>query len=60
MILRRNHKSSYSVINSDVIDKSISKEIDNVWALNLTIESLQSIKNKGVVPQGVVEQFSIK
>ena len=53
MILRGNHKSSHSVLNSADIDKAISKEIDHGWALPLTIESLQNTKNAGVVPLGV-------
>ena len=59
MILRGNHKSSQSILNSSAIDKAISKEIDHGWALHLTIESLQSIKNAGVVTLGVAEKFSI-
>ena len=59
MILRGNHKSSHSVINLAALYKSISKEIDHEWALPLTIESLQNIKNSVVVPLGVSEQFSI-
>ena len=53
MILRVNHKSSYAVLNSPALNKAISKEIDHGWELPLTIESLQSIKNAGVVPLGV-------
>ena len=37
MILRGNHKSSHSVLNSATLDKSISKDIDYVWSLPLTI-----------------------
>ena len=59
MILRGNHESSQSVLNAAVLNKAISKEIDYVWALTLTIESLQSIKKSGVVPLGVAEQLSI-
>ena len=59
MILKGNHKSSHSVLNSSELDKSISKEIHHGWSLTLTIESLQSIKNTGVVPLWVAEQFSI-
>ena len=59
MILRVNHKSSQSVLNAAALNKAISKEIDHGWALPLTTESLQSIKNAGVVPLGVAEQFSI-
>ena len=44
--------TSHSVLNSSALDKSISKEIDYGWALPLTIESLQSIKNAGVVRLG--------
>ena len=59
MILRGNNKSSHSVLNSSALEKAISKEIDHRWALYLTIESLQSIKNEGVAPLGVEVQFSI-
>ena len=59
MILRGNHKSSQSVLNVAVLNKTISKEIDHGWALPLTIESLQRIKNAGFVPLGLAEQFSI-
>ena len=59
MILRGNHKSSQSVLNAAALNKAISKEIDHGWALPLTIKSLQSIKNAGVVPLGVEEKFSI-
>ena len=59
MILRGNHKSSQSLLNAAALNKAISKEIDHVWALPLTIKYLQSIKNAGVVPLVVAEQFSI-
>ena len=59
MILRRNHKSSQSLLNAAALKKSISKEIDHGWELLLIIESIQSIKNAGVVPLGVAEIFSI-
>ena len=59
MILRGNHKSSQSVLNAAALNKAMSKEIDHGWALPLTIESLQDVKNAGVVPLGVSEQFSI-
>ena len=59
MILRGNHKSSLSELNSSALDKSINKEIDHIWSLPITIESLQNISNAGVVPLGVAEQFSI-
>ena len=59
MIIRGNHKSSHSEMNSYALDKAISKYIDHRWALPLTIESLQNIKNTGVVPLGVAEQLSI-
>ena len=59
MILRRNYKSSHSVLNSAALDKAVVKEIGRGWALTLTIESLQNIKNEGVVPLEVAEQFSI-
>ena len=50
MIIGGNHKSSHSVLNSDALEKAISKEIYHGWALPLTIESLQNIKNAVVVP----------
>ena len=53
MIIRGNHKSSHSVLNPLVLEKSIIKEIDHLWALLLRIEYLQNIKNAGVVPLGV-------
>ena len=59
MILRVNHKSSHSVLNSATLDKAISKDIDRGWALPLTIEYLKNIKNAGVVPLGVAEELSI-
>ena len=59
MILSGNHKSYQSVINAAALKKSISKDIDHGSALHITIESLQSIKNAGVVPLGVAEQLSI-
>ena len=59
MILRRNHKSSQSLLNAAALDKAISKEIDHGWALYLKIGSLQSKKNAGVVPLGLAEKFSI-
>ena len=59
IILRGNHKSYQSVINAAALNKDISKEIDHGWAFPLTTESLQSIKNEGVVLLGVAEQFSI-
>ena len=57
MILRVNHKSSQSVLNTAALNKAISKDIDHGWALLLTIESIQSIKNTGVVPLGVAEKL---
>ena len=55
MIFRGNHKSYHSILNSAALEKPISKEIDQGWALPPTIESLQSIKNAGVVLLGVAE-----
>ena len=57
MVLRGNHTSSQSVLNAAALNKAIIKEIDHGWELPLTIEYLQSIKNAGVVPLGVAEQF---
>ena len=59
MIIRGNHKSSHSVLNSAALDKAISKDIDHGWEFPLKIESLQSIKNAGVLSIGVAEKFSI-
>ena len=53
MILRVKHKPSQSVLNAAALNKAISKEIDHGWELPLTIESIQIIKNAGVVPLGV-------
>ena len=59
IIIRGNNKSLQSDLNSAALDKYISKEIDYGWALPLTIDSLQNIKNVGVVPLGVAEQLSL-
>ena len=59
MILRGKQKYYQSVINEAALKNTISKETDHGWVLPLTIKSLQSIKNAGVVPLGVAEQFSI-
>ena len=59
MIVRGNHKLSHSLLNADALDKAISKNIYQICALPLTIETLQKIKNAGVVPLEVAEQFSI-
>ena len=60
MIIGGNHKLPHSELNSDALYKVIIKDIDHVLALTLTIESLQNIRNAGVVRLGVAEQFSIK
>ena len=52
MIIKGNHKSCHSVLKSSALEKAIIKEIDHGWELPLTIESLQNIKNTGVVPLG--------
>ena len=59
MILRGNHKSSHPEMNSSALVKSISKDIDHGWELPLTIKYLPNIKNAGVLPLGVEEQFPI-
>ena len=59
IILRGNHKSSHSEINSAALYKAISKLIDHGWTLLPTIKYLQNIKNAGIVPLGVAEKFSI-
>ena len=59
MVFRRNHKLSLSEIKSAALEKATSKEIYHRWKLPLTIESLQNIKNAGVLPLRVAEQFSI-
>ena len=38
MILRGNHKSPHSKMNSDALDKSIRKDIDHGWALPFTVK----------------------
>ena len=59
MILRENHKSYQSVLNAAALNKYMSNGIDHGWELPHRIESLQSIKNEGVVHLRVAEQFSI-
>ena len=58
MILRGNHKSSHSELKRSALDKDIIKDIDHIWSLTSTIESLQNVKNAGVVTLGVEEQLS--
>ena len=55
MILRGYHESSYSEMKSDALEKAISKYIDEVWALTLTIKSIQNIKNAWAVSLEVAE-----
>ena len=50
MILRGNHRSLQSVLNTAALNKSISKDIEHGWALSLTIESLKSIKMQDSCP----------
>ena len=52
MILRGNHKPFHSEMKSYAMEKSIRKEIDHVWALLLTIESLHNIKTQGPNEKG--------
>ena len=59
MLIRGNHKSARSALNTADMEKSIDKEVEQGWALPLTIYSIRYIKNKGVVPLGVAEQLSI-
>ena len=59
MLLRVNHKLARSALNAEALGESIDKEVERGWALPLTIDSLPRIKNAGVVPLGVAEQFSI-
>ena len=58
-LLRGGHKSSRSSLNAAALEKAIYKEVEHIWALPLTIESIRRIKNAGVVPLGVSEQLSI-
>ena len=60
IILRGNHKSAKSVLNSEALEKAIDKEVEHGWAFPLTIDSIGNIKNAGVVLLGVAGQFSIK
>ena len=46
-------------MKSEVLEKSIIKEVDHRWILPLTIGSIQNIKNSGIVPLVVAEQLSI-
>ena len=57
MILRGNHKSSHSEMNSAALNKSISKDIGHGLALPLTIEYLKNIKNTRIVPLRVSEKI---
>ena len=60
IILRGNHKSSHSEINSAALEKSISKEIYHRWVLPLTIKYLQNIKKRrGHAPGGCRTIFNI-
>ena len=59
MLLGGNHESEKSVLNAEVLEKAMYKEVEHIWALPLTIESIYLIKNSGVVLLGVSEQFSI-
>ena len=59
MILRGNHKSFNSELNSSAIYKYKSEDIDHGWSLLLIIEYLQNIKNTEVMPLGDAEQLSI-
>ena len=58
MLLRVNHKSERSSLNATALEKVINKEVEHVWALPLTIDSLRHIQNGGVVLLGVAEKFS--
>ena len=59
MLLGGNHESEKSVLNAEVLKKAMYKEVEHIWALPLTIESIYHIKNSGVVLLGVSEQLSI-
>ena len=41
MLVRGNHKSPHSELNSSALDKAIIKDMDHRWAWTLTIEYLQ-------------------
>ena len=59
MIKRGNHKYSDSEMNSSALDKAISKEVNHIWSLPLTILSLKDINNARVFPMGGVGKLSI-
>ena len=59
MLLRGNHKSENSTLNAAALEKSIDKEVEHVWVLPLTMESICHIKNMHVVLLRVTEQLSI-
>ena len=59
MLLRGNHKLERSELNTAALEKEIDKEVEQRWALLLTVESTHCIKNEGVVPLGVSEKLSI-
>ena len=59
MLLRRNHKSVKSGLNAEVLEKEIDKDVEHVWELTLTIDSIRHIKNMGIILLEVAEQLSI-
>ena len=59
MILRGNHKSAKETLNSEYLEKAMGKEVEHGWALILFIDLVHHIRNVGVVPLGVSEEFSV-
>ena len=59
IILRGNHKSSKTNLNSKALGKSMGKKVDHGWYLPFGVYLVLHINNLGVVPLGVVEHFSI-
>ena len=53
MLLKGNHKSDKSNLNTAALEKVIDKEVQHRWALTLTIDSIRHIKEGGVVLLGV-------
>ena len=59
MISRGNHKSATTPQNEPTLLKNYNKQVDKVWMLPITIESVSKIKGAGVIPIGYATKFSI-
>ena len=52
MLQRGDHKSEKSDVNMSALEKSIDKEVEQIWEMPLTIDSIHHIKIAGDVPLG--------